>query len=149
MTLFCSSRTVNNSSRVEKTSEEEEFKCLNQFQSVFDPSLITHVQNWPAEHNEKQVKISIFVIARLFVATAFVHSMFLMCGCFIQCTRLAEDFHRFVADEMSTVTVKLTNSRSKVRTSEILSTVHEQRSDWLLTTSLCVLEIKLIHELWF
>ena len=35
--------------------EVDQFKGLEEFRSVFDSSLIFHVQNWPAEHNEKQV----------------------------------------------------------------------------------------------
>ncbi|KAJ8011143.1 hypothetical protein DPEC_G00055120 [Dallia pectoralis] len=63
----------------------------------FDESLIRHVQNWPAEHIEKQA------------------------------SRLREDAHNMGSLYMSEICTELKNLRSLVRVCEIQATLREQR----------------------
>nr|XP_009859538.1 WW domain-containing adapter protein with coiled-coil homolog [Ciona intestinalis]XP_026691841.1 WW domain-containing adapter protein with coiled-coil homolog [Ciona intestinalis] len=73
------------------------FPHLEELQKVFDPNLTTHAQGWSTEPAEKQ------------------------------CNRLTEDYHKFIADHMTNLNAQMTTARSKVRASEILSTLQEQR----------------------
>ncbi|XP_010893654.1 WW domain-containing adapter protein with coiled-coil isoform X3 [Esox lucius] len=65
--------------------------------SHFDENLIRHVQNWPAEHMEKQA------------------------------SRLREDAHNMGSLYMSEICTELKNLRSLVRVCEIQATLREQR----------------------
>lgn len=96
--------------------------------SHFIENLIRHVQGWPAEHVEKQVSPTTFVMFCLFFFFFFILVSSNVCNVqMTQASRLREEAHTMGSICLSENCTELKNLRSLVRVCEIQATLREQR----------------------